>query len=233
VTWDGCTKHLPMQHIQRVETTKNNVQQQQQQHCNPYAGSDVLVVVRNPFDRVLSEFYYNCLVSKLAKCQRQKIYENAYVNEAIQKRVKWRKNSCYSPSKHRCYFANCNHDIPQYDYVYDYVYDDDDDDDDKGKRRRRLVKWVLHLETLQDEFPKLLRRYGLEDVVRLPKQRVNAGDSLLTMTSKSTSGSAAKKKTNYHRRLTVANLTRETRELIALVYAKDFEAFGYSKQLEL
>jgi hypothetical protein len=205
-----------MQHVRRVE---------KHAHCNPYEGSDVFVVVRNPFERVLSEYYYNCLVSKLAKCQRKKINDASYMNEAIQKRLKWKMKSCQS-SLERCYFANCNHDISQYDYVFDSTTTTTTaaaaaTRTDRREQPRRVVRWVLHLERIQDEFADLMRRYGLQDVVRLPKRRINAGDSPMAT-------AAAK-----NNRLTVSNFTPATTEWITKVYAKDFDAFGYSKEVVL
>lgn len=61
---------------------------------------------------------------------------------------------------------------------------------------------ILHYESLASEFPCLMRQYGLD--LKIPKRE---------------NGSKGK--------LTTANLTQNTRDLIARVYAKDFEEFGY------
>ena len=198
VQWQGCTKHLPMQYLHRFE---------KHTRCNPYDGSDIFTVVRNPFERVLSEFYYNCLVAKQAICKPNRVNDANYMNEAIQKRLLWRFNNCASPSR-RCYFANCNHDIAQSDYIYDTRTAATTNTMEEKDRPVQLVQWVLHLERIQDEFMELMRRYGLQDTVHLPKQRLNAGKNNL---------------------LTVANFTPATIEWITKVYSKDFEAFGYSK----
>jgi len=75
------------------------------------------------------------------------------------------------------------------------------------RRPRQVVHWILRNENLTQEFASLMKWYNLP--VRLPTERVNQGSA---------------------GRLTVANLTLETLELIERVYRKDFEAFGYVKE---
>jgi hypothetical protein len=268
-SWNPCAKHSPVQYLAVPSNQQQRQQQQRRRNrgnndndavlaetnrfCNPYEGSDLFVVLRNPFDRIVSEFYYNCLKVKAWPCKKRQITNVTYMNESLQQRLQKRISisregirggggggtSCQAPKnninkKNSCYFDHCNHDIPQYDYVYDTTADTTDTaaaaaaageeqqqppSSSPKRRPRRLVQWVLHLETLSEDFPKLLRRYGLENFVTLPEERVNAGEGDRSTTT-----------TSQPRRLTVANLTTATIDLITQVYANDFEAFGYSKQ---
>mmetsp|Transcript_86613 Transcript_86613/g.250126 ORF Transcript_86613/g.250126 Transcript_86613/m.250126 type:complete len:260 (-) Transcript_86613:8-787(-) len=84
--------------------------------CNPYEGRDVFVVVRNPYDRWLSEYYYYCTKMTETQCDKTKLNDREYMNKWIQKRLKL-KQKCDPEDK--CYTRHANHEIAQYDFVYD------------------------------------------------------------------------------------------------------------------
>jgi hypothetical protein len=163
---------------------------------HPYHGKDVFVIIRNPYSWILSEYYYYCSQSKDKRCPNDQIDNVTLMNVYLQNRLRKRKQCPVGDPK--CYFDHCGHGISQYDFVFDT----------RQTPPQRLVKWVLHNEQLDDEFPVLMQRYGLN--VTLPTHRINQAE------------------TGQHR-LTVTNFTAETRALIQEVYHHDFEAFGYKK----
>lgn len=97
---------------------------------------------------------------------------------------------------------HCNHDIPQYDYVYD-TSQLAGAGSNQTQRRKRLVRHVLKFENLATDSKKLIHRYGLN--VSLPEKKGNPSK----------------------RSLGVKDLSKEVVEIINKVYAQDFEAFGY------
>lgn len=72
---------------------------------------------------------------------------------------------------------------------------------------RKVVDHVLRFESLHEEFPRLMRQYGLERIV------LNSGGAL--------------GRQNFDKVLGVANMTLENIRLVEWVYARDFAAFGY------
>lgn len=117
--------------------------------------------------------------------------------------------------------AFCGHDIPQYDFIYGSGSPDNlallNKVNSAASENRRLVRWILHFENLDAEFSSLMKKYGLQDAVKLPQTfvKLNAGDD---------------KRKGGPPRLSAANLTEENLRLIETVYEKDFTlGNGYHK----
>lgn len=216
--WPMCHKHRPMQYLNSITAAGGS--------CNPYAGKDVFVIVRNPYERILSEYYYFCTVVKgYETCQKDRLDDPDYMNAWIQERMVLRQK-CQSIGNENkkdkslslssCgYFDHCNHEIPQYDYVFDTTTTTT-----QVETPKRLVKWVLHIENLSEEFPALMRRYGLN--VTLPSKPVNTGSTAAAAAATTTTST-----TKTTTRLTSANYTETTLSLIEDVYRNDFVEFGY------
>merc|ERR1712183_1263638 len=101
--------------------------------------------------------------------------------------------TAYVKCQHRTHYfckQSCGHDVPQYNFIYN-------SSSQNISHHNRLVRWVLHFETLQTEFNALMSKYGLEKVVRLPENAINVPTFNRSMT-----------------RLTKANLTSANRRLI-------------------
>lgn len=95
--------------------------------------------------------------------------------------------------------GSSTHFMPQSLYVYD----------ENGKR---MVNHVLKFEEIQEEFPKLMRQYGLDQKIVLPKEHTNSAH-----------GSG---------RMTVKDLSRETIKVLNEAYEMDFKLFGYDMARE-
>lgn len=181
---------------------------------NPYQDVDLFTVVRDPYDRLLSEYYYQqtYLVSDNERKQTQDV---RYMNRWVTTNLKaYMKTSCNKSAKRdlslnatatKAYLRKDGHFIPQYDFVYNTA----------GVRSMstssssnppKLVKHVLKFETLRKDFNALMYQYGLDELVPLPHEIVRK---------------------SLDKKLGLYNLTLANLQLIEQVYAKDFEEFNY------
>jgi hypothetical protein len=156
---------------------------------NPYQNYDLFAILRNPYTRVISEFYYHC--DRFPNlCKGLEGYRAAKVlNRNIQKAL---MSVHMAPYRSAAYYYHEGHWIPQSDFVMD-------------RKRRRYVNHVLHMETLDQELPSLLRAYNLSNMVLPPHPVKGRGDTYMD-----------------HRNLTLA-----TMKFIEVVYERDFVLGGY------
>jgi len=124
-----------------------------------YDNATLFAVIRNPYSRALSEYYYACSFHR--HICGDSIDNPAYMNTKIASKLQ-KFMKCPTGKNSSCPLLDGGHFIPQYDYLFD--------DDSNSNGRKQIVKHVLHFENLQHEFEELMKAYELD--VNLNSDRV-------------------------------------------------------------
>lgn len=129
---------------------------------NPYAGADLFAVVRDPYDRMLSEFYYICrrkitVFWNYVDCNRTRLQEPEYMNEWLQHKLHQLPKGRMSPKDYLNYNG---HFTPQSDFLVSYPAE------------VRMVDYVLTMDNLEQEFNALMKAYGIS--AEMPAHKKNA-----------------------------------------------------------
>ena len=179
----------------------------------PYNDADLFAVVRNPYSRVLSEYYcpWNGFQAKYRRGTLHEIDPNdpEVMNEWVKSMVKrlgsamdeFNETKEYDKFKEQAEGLNEDRFIlAQKHYINqaEYVFDGDE----------IIVKNVVHYENLSTEFDALMRKYGFDDV-SLPSKE----DGVYSDVNK--------------RKLSYTHLDPEAIALVNEFAKPDFEKFGY------
>lgn len=129
---------------------------------NPYEDADLFAVVRDPYDRLLSEFYYICRrkISNwwdVVDCNRTRTHEAEYMNEWIQHKLQQVPTKAMSAQD----LLNYNgHFTPQSHFLVSFP------------SQVRMVDYVLKMDNLSSEITALMKAYG--GWAMMPSHKKNA-----------------------------------------------------------
>lgn len=130
---------------------------------NPYEGSDLFVVLRDPRDKLVSEFLYVCHKSKnrswdtkQVDCNQTSMDDPRYMNEWITDKI--RRLPTGQDMMARDYLDQNGHYTPQSQFIFA----------DNGVR---MVDYVLRMEDLSTELPRLMKAFGMN--VKLAEKKGN------------------------------------------------------------
>ena len=125
---------------------------------NPYENAKLFAVVRNPFDRLISEFFYARHYGSLKNSTLTVNRLNAWVRFfMIRAKEATKGDIANNITGNHKYFLNAGHFIPQYDFVFD--------------GDKRVIHHVLKFEQLHDDFHELMALYNLN--LTLPSKKEN------------------------------------------------------------
>jgi hypothetical protein len=171
----------------------------------PYRGFDLFAVLRNPYTRVLSVYYYQMKLvhkSRHFTLVNDPATLNAFVQENVQKTLAclaaWNLTECMIRDQF----------IPQYMYVLDK---EEQNHTHAVSPPRRVVEHWLRFEHLHQDFDALMDRYGHHNLTSSPlmsQRTTNQRDSKAILDPR--------------------DLTQATVLLLQELYAKDFALGGYS-----
>jgi len=134
---------------------------------DPYRDTELFAVVRDSYDRMVSEYAYICTLKVLEwrpdQCDRSKLSSGEYMNEWLQKKLKNRDIDAGTPI---AYLSDNGHFTPQYEFVV-------------GPNGVRMVDHVLRLERLSSEdadaeFSRLMRAFSLDKKPAVRLRKLNA-----------------------------------------------------------
>ena len=128
-----------------------------------YQDAKLFCIVRNPAERMVSEYHYFAKYVLLLSNEQRNTVErmNKFVKTKLETMQKSnRGNLTQGVVGDGGYFQAAGHFIPQYEYVFDHV----------GKQ---VITHVLKFETLHEDFEQLMKEYKMN--IPLPAKDVRVG----------------------------------------------------------
>lgn len=171
---------------------------------NPYHNADLFAVVRNPYDRAISEYYCPFFGMENAMINDNVTVMNEWIQSMIKELESEPVHYYYKSPKTRKYSSQ-KHYLNQVEYIYD------------NDGTTKLIQHVLYYEDLSSEFNALMKEYNLDHLV-LPSKETHG----INVSSSNKEGSEKKKKFTY------TDLTDLSIACINRYAARDFETLGYS-----
>jgi len=175
-------------------------------NSNPYSGAELFGIVRDPFDRLVSEFYYLCTLKvkewRPSQCDRNRIKFPAYMNEWLSHKLQYKQGNLALK-----YLMDNSHFTTHYEYVV-------------GPHDVRMLDYVLVLDknrsVFQRDFARLMKAFHLPIELR-------------TMQSISSHHEQHGDKSNSSNTLlSTQHLTNQSTFWIRRKYVDDFEKLGFA-----
>jgi Sulfotransferase family len=224
--WHKTSQHYNVRFAATARTTGN-----QNDLYDPYANATLFAVVRNPYSRIISEYYYETSRGNTPEFVLNNATRlNAWVQQVLRPLqgatmgfMQLVANDPIDEIEHfqpilppnRNYYQRDSHYIPQYDYFYD--------------GERRVAQHTIHFESLSHEFRALTLQYNLSQTIVLPDIVAPASHN---RTSDNNDPEMSGRHT-HNKKLGMHNLTMENTRLVEFVYARDFVFFGYPARTHL
>lgn len=153
---------------------------------DPYQDAQAFAVTRTVWDRLVSEFYYICTLTdkdwRPNTCDQGRLYDKEYMNEWISRKLNQSESD---------YLLDNGHFTPQWEFLV-------------APHQVRRVDYVLQLDKVSQQFPRLVDAFGLGEV------KLRRVSSL-----------GQDKETNQQELLTPADLSDKTKRLITEKYKLD------------
>lgn len=168
---------------------------------DPYRDADIFAVLREPLDRIISEFYYVCSLRhedwRPYQCDNLRLFEPEYLNDWLQRKIQAQPEK---PSAER-YLMDFGHFTPQYEFIF-------------GPNEVRMVDFVLFMgDSFDKSFDQLMASFALQEIKIKKFNALGAKD----------------RKVDTH--LNVTHLDDKTLSVFNSRYSEDLALFGTTLEI--
>ena len=223
IAWGGCAfKHVPKRKIcphPPGEEWPRNVgwwhlpsQFFPLSQSDPYQEAELFGVIRSPFNRLVSEFYYLCTLRvkewRPSVCDRTRIYDPVYMNSWLRDHLSQEEELAALR-----YLVHNSHFTSHFDYVI-------------APHEVRMLDYVLRMDDpyeFNSDFAKLMKAFDLPLKLREMQSIGSHGKETLGVSQGKNSSAVAG-----DTKLTISDLTNDTIAIIASKFRDDLEYFGYA-----